>query len=145
MDHGYWFRSTRFPVAPGEDRDTSPGIYGRQLAYWLRNRLIATGYREAEVQAQSWGWCVIAAREPCLLWVGCGGVMADDHAPPGEDAAARISGDALLWHCHAAAEVPWLKRWWSRRAAEAAHDSLNLSLRGMLLSDPEIQLVDPPR
>ena len=31
---GYWFKFSKFEIEPGEDKDTNPGIYGRQLAVW---------------------------------------------------------------------------------------------------------------
>jgi hypothetical protein len=36
---GHWFRSTRFEIEPGEDKEINPGIYGKQLAEWLKARL----------------------------------------------------------------------------------------------------------
>lgn len=36
---GYWFKSTLFEIEPGEDGDINPGIYGRQLAVWLKDKL----------------------------------------------------------------------------------------------------------
>jgi len=35
-----WFKSIRFRIEPGEDEATNPGRYGKQLAEWLRERLI---------------------------------------------------------------------------------------------------------
>lgn len=143
MEQGYWFRATRFQVIRGEDGDTGPGIYGRQLASWLRDQLVAAGYRDAEVQAESWGWCVLVTDNPCLLWIGCGGVLDDEDADEGTP-VEPINGSAVLWHCHAVAELSWLRRWWARGDAESAQRKLDLTLRGLLLAEPEIQLVDPP-
>lgn len=149
---GYWFRSTRFQIVEGEVLDTGPGIYGRQLAYWLRDGLIEAGYRSAEVEPENWGWCIVVARRPHLLWVGCGGTVhneggsgADGAAPARGNAEVRgeVRGDALLWHCHAAVERSWLMGWWGRAAAANAVRDLDLALRRLLLADPDIQLVDP--
>jgi hypothetical protein len=38
-EEGYWFKSSKFQVEPGEDEETNPGLYGRQLARWLKARL----------------------------------------------------------------------------------------------------------
>ena len=39
MSSGYGFQSTRFDLEPGKDTETNPGVFGRQLAKWLkRNR-----------------------------------------------------------------------------------------------------------
>ena len=52
------FRSSAFPVAPGEDADTNPGIYGKALAQWLSTRLGARGLACGEAFAEDFGWCV---------------------------------------------------------------------------------------
>lgn len=142
MEHGYWFRSTRFEVLRGEDRETSPGIYGRQLALWLRDCLLAVGYREAVIQPEPWGWCILLSRRPYLLWVGCGGIR-DDGTPEGNE-LGRIACDTVLWHCHASADLPWPRHWWGHGTAEVARRSLDITLRGLLMAAPDVQLVDPP-
>ena len=55
MDDVIRFRSTRFRVEPGEDAEINPGIYGRQLADWLRERLIEAGEAVEPVIAEDWG------------------------------------------------------------------------------------------
>lgn len=129
---GYWFRSSRFQPVPGEEREAAPGLHGRQLAYWLRDGLRASGYPLACVQAHDWGWCVIAQQRPCLLWVGCGGLR--DDAP----------SHALRWHCHAVAEPRGWSRLFGRRRVDAALRELDRELRGLLTSLPGVELVDAP-
>ncbi|MDG2523987.1 hypothetical protein P6166_01240 [Stenotrophomonas sp. HITSZ_GD] len=137
----YWFRGTRFPVLPDEALDTGPGIYGRVLAHWLRDGLVAAGHRGARLYPAPWGWCIVVARKPCCLWVGCGGTLMDEAQTP----PARVRGDAVLWHCHAACErPPWWRMGWRRHDADAALRELDLLLRRLLMDEPEIQLVDPP-
>jgi hypothetical protein len=36
------FESSAFPVIPGEDDETNPGIYGKALAQWLAEQLRET-------------------------------------------------------------------------------------------------------
>jgi hypothetical protein len=134
---GYWFRSTQFRIIEDEDLDTAPGIYGRQLAYWLRDGLVEAGYARADVQPEPWGWCVVVSLRP-LLWVGCGGVV-----PDGVDAEA-VRGDALLWHCHAEVEHSWLMGWCRGAAVEASVRQLDIALQTLLVGERRIQLVDPP-
>lgn len=134
---GYWFRSTRFQLITDEDLDTAPGIYGRQLAYWLRDGLIAAGYTRADVQPEPWGWCVVVTQRP-LLWVGCGGVVADGAE------ASEVRGDALIWHCHAEVEHSWLMGWWRGAAVDAAVRQLDLVLQALLVSEPNIRLTEAP-
>ena len=49
---GHWFRSTRFEIEPGEDDEINPGIYGKQLAAWLKARLEDRGYQVEPVIKQ---------------------------------------------------------------------------------------------
>ena len=52
------FTSSAFPVVPGEDEQTNPGIYGKALARWLSDQLRARGIAAGEVFAEDFGWCV---------------------------------------------------------------------------------------
>jgi len=52
------FTSSAFPIAPGEDRQTNPGIYGQALARWLADQLRARGIAVGEAFAEDFGWCV---------------------------------------------------------------------------------------
>lgn len=147
---GYWFRTTRFQVIAGEDNDTGPGIYGRELAHWLRDGLVAAGYPRAEARPESWGWCILVAEHPRLLWVGCGGLVTEQAPPddameasPESEAGFDINQEAVLWHCHASVERSWLPHWWRRHATDTALMDLDTTLRGLLLAEPRIQLVDP--
>ena len=52
------FTSSAFPIAPGEDSETNPGIYGKALAEWLAKKLGARGLACGEAFAEDFGWCV---------------------------------------------------------------------------------------
>lgn len=71
MDRLLTFTSTAFPVEPGEDRQTNPGLYGKALAHWLREQLTARGVTTEGVIPEDFGWLVMISHQPCLLWVGC--------------------------------------------------------------------------
>jgi len=153
---GYWFRSTRFRVVPDEDMDVNPGLYGRQLAYWLRDRLAAQGWPEARVTPEDWGWCVVCQQRPFLLWIGCGGIVAEEDAVlVHRDAQASgaiapllagqvpVLTDSLVWHCFVEVECGWWARLFGRGAMAAAEQRrLDGVLRGLLTGDPEIQFVE---
>jgi hypothetical protein len=97
----FWFRSTRFEIEPGEDEQTNPSRYGRQLARWLRDRLIAEGRPVEEAIPEDWGWCLVVQRKPYLLWVGCGSVQ-DHTAAEASDNVAHDSN--VVWSCFVVAE-----------------------------------------
>lgn len=67
---GFWFKSTRFEIEPGEDDEINPRIYGRQLAVWLEEQLEQRGYNVEPVIAEDWGRCLMCSRSPFSLWVG---------------------------------------------------------------------------
>ena len=67
------FESTTFPVSPGEDERTNPGIYGNSLASWLAGQLRAAGFSAGEIVAEDFGWCIPIDSRPHRLYVACSG------------------------------------------------------------------------
>src|SRR5256885_11823095 len=65
------FESSAFPVIPGEDEETNPGIYGKALAQWLAEHLRAAGFPAGNVIAEDFGWCVPVESQPHSLYVAC--------------------------------------------------------------------------
>lgn len=133
---GYWFRSSAFQIERGEDESVNPGIYGRQLAFWLKERLQDRGQPVLNVFPEDFGWSVCCQFKPFLLWVGCGNVS--DHVP----AESLPAPDQVTWHCFAAAELPLLERLLKRHDATSALARLNRLLKDILQSEPTIKLVD---
>jgi len=74
MSDGYWFKSSLFEIEPGEDEEINPGIYGRQVATWLRQKLDAAGFTVEDVLNEDWGRCLMCQRSPFALWVGVSSV-----------------------------------------------------------------------
>lgn len=126
------FSSTRFVVEPGEDDETNPGVFGRQLAAWLAAELRNRGYRDAEAIPEDWGWCIMCLRQPFALWIGCGNVESDE-----DDATAR----PIVWRCFVEAEVPILKKLFARPDTAAAKAKLRAELVQVLTDDPSIRWV----
>lgn len=138
-DSGFWFRSDMFAIEPGEDEETNPGIFGRKLAAWLRERFIEIGYPVEEVIAEDWGWCVMCSREPVLLWIGCG---AEGN---GDEEAMPLPGN-IDWHCFAVAESPpWHALSKARKAdKDALKQRLHTELQSVLASEPRIRPIPAP-
>jgi hypothetical protein len=65
------FESSAFPVQPGEDEETNPGIYGKALAGWLAEQLRAAGVPARDVIAEDFGWCIRVESAPHRLYVAC--------------------------------------------------------------------------
>lgn len=139
MSDGYWFKSSLFEIEPGEDEEINPGIYGRQLASWLRQKLEAGGY-SVEVINEDWGRCLMCQRSPFALWVGVGSV----------DDENRVDGmiptkDAVVWHCFAVTEGGLRMRMFGKRnEIEMSRAKLDSALASILRAEPGILLVPPP-
>ncbi len=138
---GYWFKSSKFEIEPGEDQDINPGIYGRQLAVWLKQRLEESGFVVEAINKEDWGRCLVCQRDPFMLWVGCGNVW--DYAGARSNDDADPSEKALTWHCFVTAEVPFWTRLFRRIDTASAVSKLNCALRDILSTDPQITVLEP--
>jgi hypothetical protein len=133
----YFFRSDLFEIEAGEDAETNPLCFGKQLAHWLREKLIEKGYSDEEVIAEDWGWCVMCAREPFYLWVGCVSVhdytktLPTDPLPKGKD---------VTWACLPTADTPWFRGLFKRVDPMPALERLTRDLYAVLSTEPRIAL-----
>jgi hypothetical protein len=134
---GYWFRSSLFHVEPGEDDDTNPGRYGKQLAEWLASKLCGCGYLDTDVVAEDWGWAVVCTGKPFCLFVACGNAMEAIE----DDGPKRIPDDAIIWHAYASADAPLFARL-RRIDVDGPIAQLDARLGELLASEPEIALID---
>lgn len=94
MQRQLTFSASCFPIEPGEDRETNPGLYGKALAHWLAGQLQRRGMAPEGVIAEDFGWVVMVARQPLMLWIGC---CSED-------------GSHSEWRVFVAAETGWLRR-----------------------------------
>ena len=135
----FWFTSPRFQVEVGEDEETNPGRFGRQLARWLADALHDAGYPEAKAEPEDWGWRIRCERKPVELSVNCGNV-GDEPTPDGEGVLPEAS--SIVWHCFVSAEPGLLQRLFKSGNAEPAISRLSKALEGILVSEPSITLVE---
>ncbi len=66
------FRSELFPAIEGEDEIINPGIWGKRLAEFLRDGLVARGFVILGPFSEDWGWCLRILDKPFPMWIGCG-------------------------------------------------------------------------
>jgi len=136
----YWMKSSRFEAEPGEDEETNPRLYGRQLANWLRERFLALGYPVEDVIPEDWGWCVMCQRDPYWLWIGCVNLQDYECAKPDDPPPSK---EMLLWQAAATAEVPFFKYLFKRKPdVSAGLSKLHEELRRVLESETTIEIVD---
>jgi hypothetical protein len=139
MSDGYWFKSSLFEIEPGEDDEVNPGIYGRQLARWLRPKLEAAGFAVEDILNEDWGRCLMCQRSPFALWVGVGSV--DE---PRDDGQLPVK-DAVVWHCFAVTEGGFRMRMFGKKnEIEATRAKLDAALASILRSEPAILLIPEP-
>lgn len=135
---GFWFKSSLFAIELNEDRETNPQRYGRQLANWLGEELRAFGYT-VEVIPEDWGWCVLCARHPFWLWIGCGNMDSDS---PGQQ-KEMFKKENVVWNCYVVGELPFW-RFFRRVDMKPAVDKLEKEVSSVLSSQPEIRFVEEP-
>ena len=136
---GVFFKTELFDVEAGEDEETNPGMYGRQLASWLRERLDDLGYQVQEVIPEDWGWCVLCQREPYRMWVGCS-CLSD---PEDEGGGLPVSGQ-ITWHCFGAVDKGIFAGASQRGDRDAALSKLRGALSEILEAERAIQIVENP-
>lgn len=129
-----------FEIEPGEDEKTNPGIYGKQLASWIREKMASKGYPAEEVIPEDWGWCVMCSREPFLLWIGCS-IMQDAEEDPRE---MNLKSEDIIWHCFVAAEVSFWQTIFSKVDTKPAEDKLSFDLESILKAEKQITFVEEP-
>ena len=131
---GYWFKSSLFDLVPGEDEESNPQCYGKELSAWLGKKLSYLGYN-VEIIPEDWGWCVMCSRKPYSLWVGCGCMVDDENA---------LNNESIVWHCFVVAEVPFIKRIFGNVNTQSGISKLTSELESILMGEPEIRLVEEP-
>jgi len=138
---GYWFKSSKFDIEPGEDEEIKPGMYGRQLARWLKQRLEEKGYTVEDIVNEERGRCLMCSREPFMLWVGCGNMINPQGV--GEESILP-SKEKIVWRCFVAAEVPHFTRYFRKVDTGSAVSKLYSTLGEILLKEPTVIFVEEP-
>jgi len=149
MTYGYWFKSDLFQIQKGEDEETNPGCYGKELGDWLCNKFKSLGYNVEELIPEDWGWCVLCSRENYLLWVGCGTIINDDFQE-NYDPESPPEGKDIVWHVFPVIEVPifYFKSWVKKRLGlldtKQPMQKLNNELKNILDEEPRVEMREEP-
>ena len=69
-----FFKTQKFKVLENEDQKTNPHRYGKELATFLYSQLKESGYPNAELIPEDWGWFIICQSNSFSLEIGCGNV-----------------------------------------------------------------------
>jgi hypothetical protein len=149
MEQGYWFKSDLFQITKGEDDETNPGCYGRELANWLCIKFQDRGYDVEEVFPEDWGWCVMCYRGDYLLWIGCSSVFEDSFYDT-YDPDRPPEGNEVVWHVFPAIEMPffYFKSWFRRLIGTLDTykplQKLDQELKYLLESEQRIEFCEEP-
>jgi hypothetical protein len=136
----FWFKSTLFEIEPGEDKETNPRCYGKQLANWLRQKLVEKGYAVEEVGPEDWGWYFYCTQDPFILWVRC--VSVRDYKFRPLDPPPR--GKDVIWTCIIDADLRFFARLFRRVDPTSAVEALSTEVGAILRAEQAIVLTAQP-
>src|ERR1041384_7746798 len=72
------FRSSKFPPYDGEQEEINPGLWGKRLAEYLKQKLAERGIATGGVVTEDWG-CLLPIENPTFrVFIGCGHQYGDD-------------------------------------------------------------------
>ena len=136
----YCFTSELFNILPGEDEETNPYCFGKELADWVWKHMEGLGYLNSEVIPEDWGWCVSCTSDPYHIFVACGCFVDyekeyDPQIPP--------KGSEVIWQCFIGADIPLLRSPFKKfdRSKEV---EIEKQLFNLLSTTKEIMQVDEP-
>ena len=72
------FRSAKFPPYDGEQEQINPGLWGKRLAEYFKEKLAAKTIQTGEINFEDWGCVLPVTNEPFDLWIGCGHRYGDE-------------------------------------------------------------------
>lgn len=139
-NHQLWFKSNKFEIIEGEDAQTNPLCFGRQLGEWLSKELSEQGY-ETELIPEDWGWCVMCSRKPFMLWVGCANIHDYATAQPSDPVPL---GEDVVWSCIVVAEQSLISRLFKRIDATPSEKTLFKQVHDILSENAKVTFVDEP-
>jgi len=148
MNKGYSFTSDLFQIQTGEDAETNPGCYGKELGEWLCKKLKHAGY-DTELIPEDWGWCVMCSSRDYLLWVGCGAEQREEFFEK-YDSESPPRGQDIVWHVFPHVEVPFFyikslfRRLMGRLDLKSPLNALDKELEKILTAEPGIAIQDEP-
>src|SRR6266404_5331492 len=107
----------------GNKNRLTPGLWGKRLAEYLREKLPGQGIETGEIYSEDWGWAVPVKNETFALWIGCGHQDGDD--------------DEFL--CFIEPSKPIIRRFFKKIDTTDAVAQLAKALEAILTSDPDIR------
>ncbi len=147
MIRDFWFKSSLFHILPGEEEETNPGCYGKELGNWLCIKLKQHGYNTVELIPEDWGWCVMCSRNSFHLWVGCSAAIENEESTAGH---ANIELSRITWHLFPQVEIPFYNIMAKLKSLSGMLDTkeelqkLISVVEKIITAEPEIKICDQP-
>lgn len=117
------FRSNKFPPYEGEEEQINPGLWGKRLAEYLKDKLAAAGIATREIIMEDWGCLLPVKNETFALSVACGHQNGDD--------------DEFL--CFIEPSTPVIRKWFKKIDTTQDIGRLSQALEKIFQSDPDIR------
>jgi len=117
------FWSNKFPPYQNEEDQINPGLWGKRLAEFLRDKLPRYGLKVIDIGAEVWGWMVEIENKAFSLWVGCG------HQSGGDDE----------FLCFIEPTKPVIRRWFKKIDTTVQVTRVVEALSRIFSSDPDIR------
>ena len=117
------FRSNKFPPYDGEQEQINPGLWGKRLAEYVKEKLRAQGIETGEIVTEDWGCLLPVKNEAFALAVACGHQDGDD--------------DEFL--CFIEPSQPVVRKWFRKIDTTQDVGRLSAGLEKIFTSDPDIR------
>ena len=117
------FRSRKFPPYEGEQEQINPGLWGKRLAEYLKEKLDGLGIETKGIIIEDWGCLLPVKNESFDLSVACGHQYGDD--------------DVFL--CFIEPSRPVIQKLFRKIDTTQEINRLSEALEKILASDPDIQ------
>ena len=117
------FRSGKFPPYDGEQEEINPGLWGKRLAEYLKEKLAGLGIETTDIITEDWGCLLPVKNESFNLSIACGHQYGDD--------------DVFL--CFIDPSKPFVRKWFKKIDTTQAVGRLSEALEKIFTSDPDIR------
>lgn len=139
MDTNFWLKSSEIKIELGEDEETNPMRYGKNLSKWISDSFQVLGYK-TKYSPEGWGWRVDCLSEPCPVWIGVGNVDQFDD----DGNFIKPEGGNVVWHCFIEADVPFFANLFKKIDPSVQVEKVGRDLANLFSNTPHIQLVEEP-
>ena len=117
------FRSNKFPPYEGEQEQINPGLWGKRLAEYVKEKLTPYGIETGVIVTEDWGCLLPVQNEAFALAVACGHQDGDD--------------DEFLCFIEPSTRV--IRKWFRKIDTTQDVGRLSTALEKIFTSDPDIR------